>query len=166
MTVAFWCQLAVAGLLVVLAMVNAVVALLGRQLLADTSALSAGELLSCGLLLCLAAWLVVAAFGLRRRSRAAYGSSLAGLVLPLLFAAVSVLGVGTTSRQTFSSIPTGGRDVFAVAERLAIWTTLSHAVNEVAAIIGPLLVVTTIGALATRTCRRFFVGSVGPDHFR
>ena len=156
LAVAFWCQLAVAGLLVVLAVVNGVAALLFRQLFADAPALPSGELLSLAALLCLAAWLVAAGLGLRRRSRTAYGLSVAGLALPLLITAVTMLGIGGTYRQTFGSPSSGGRAVFTLTERLAPWTIMSHVVNGIAAIIGPVLIVATIGMLTTGACRRFF----------
>lgn len=165
MTTAFWAQLVVAGLLVFLVMVGVAGALLVRQVFDDAPALApalapAGSLPSVGLPLGLAAWLTVAAFGLRRGSRVAYWLSLAGLAFPLLgVVAGGLLEIGT-SHAVASSVSFGSG-----ASTLATGTLLWNLLTGVAGAIALVLVVATIGMLRTRAARRFFAGSALPGSF-
>lgn len=155
-TAAFWCQLAVAALLVVLAVVNVVGALMFRHLF-GAAALGATPVLLFGL----AAWLVGAAFGLRRGSRAAYWLSLTGMTLPLLIMmAVSVFG---TDHHVLAGDSSG--DAIERANQLAAWAMLSSIVNGLVALPVLGLVAATVGMLATGASRRFFADPGHPGGF-
>jgi hypothetical protein len=156
--VAAWSQLAVAGLLVVLVVVNA----FGLQLILGTPLTDAPiSLLDAGPPLTLAAWLAVTSFGQRRGSRLAYRLSLAGLALPLLLGAgAAVLGVSTTHESFNGIMLRDDLDATALASRLTAWELLSTVVNGAAALTALALTVLALGLLLTRPTRRFFAHAV------
>jgi hypothetical protein len=166
LTAAFWCQLAVAGLFVLLAAVGVAVAVqLTRQFTDVSPAFPAGpigwSLMAAGLMLALAVWLASSAAGLRRRSRAGYWLSLTGLILPpLAVVTAGVLGPDTYTIE-FAAFVAGDEqaDAAALADRLAAWATTITAVVALTAFV---LIVTAVGLLLTAASRQHFAGTAQP----
>ncbi|RAK29758.1 hypothetical protein B0I29_11784 [Actinoplanes lutulentus] len=156
MTAAFWCQLGVAGLVIAVA----VASISGAFLFGRTFLVASPQLVTTGgLLLGLAAFLSVAAVGLRRQSRLAYGMSLAGLVLPLLLVVAGSLGLGvsTTYHQSWGYVSYDeAEELGSLAARLDTWVMLSSGVTSMAVTIGVLLAVAAVVLLLTGPSRRFF----------
>ena len=145
MTAAFWTQLLTAGLL----------AVLGAFAMPGASTVPAVPLPvmpAAELLLALAAWLAVTAFGVRRGSRTAYRLALAGLALPLLAVPAGMLLLGTTE-ETFA-VWSYGTD----ARTLLVRMMLISLVRDAAAVTALVLAVATAAMLTTRAARRFFAG--------
>ena len=162
-TAAFWTQLAVAGLLAVLAATSVAGVVMPADLLGDTLAVMPGPLFSPIVLLALTALLTATAAGLRRGSRFAFRLSLAALLLPTL-ATVAALafGAGTTheSFAVFAYTPlSGGHDPATLVNRLATWILLSNLVNGAVAAATLALAVVTVVLLLTGASRRFFAGA-------
>jgi hypothetical protein len=150
-TAASWFQLAAAGLIVVQAVVEAISAVQFRRLFGD--AFGGWSPLSFGVLLALAAWLAVTAFGLRRGSRAAYWLSLAGLVFPVLSVVLaSALGLGTTYSAFAYVAPGTAGD----ATALVRWAVLSDLVTGAVLVVAAALVAGTVAMLTTGASRRYF----------
>jgi hypothetical protein len=140
-TVAFWLQLVVAGLIVVLTVFNAVVPYWLRA--------GSGESFLGAPAVAEAAWLAFSAVGLRRGARAAWWMSLAGLTAPLVALVIGALG--TPIHNTLSLyVGQGG------TERIALWALLSVLVNGTLAPLTPVLDVAALTLLVTRPARRFF----------
>lgn len=166
LTAAFWCQLAVAGLYVLLAAVGVAVAVqLTRQFTDVSPAFPAGpigwSLMAAGLMLALAGWLASSAVGLRRRSRSGYWLSLTGLILPpLAVVTAGVLGPDTYTIE-FAAFAAGDEqaDAAALADRLAAWATTITAVVAVAAFV---LIVMAVGLLLAAASRRHFACTAQP----
>jgi hypothetical protein len=155
-TVAFWCQLAVAMLLVVVVGVATARDLCTTYSFDAVSAQARGSLLFSALVLALAAWLAIFAFGLRRRGRLAYRLSLAGLALPLPGGvAATVFGLGSTNVAYFRFSPGDAASAEGFDQWLNTWEMLSRVVNA-SAVAMLVLVVTTIGVLLTGPSRRYF----------
>ena len=154
MTAAFWFQIAIAGLLVVLASMSALNAWLWVHVLGSDSLAVAVAPVDLVPDLLLAVWLVGAARGLRRGSRLGYWLSLAGLVLPLLVAAALFLFVPPAYRleQGFLSVfaPPGA------IERLLAWQQLASTIGTALTAIAGVLAVSAAGMLLTGTSRRYF----------
>ncbi|KUL30940.1 hypothetical protein [Actinoplanes awajinensis] len=141
MTAAFWCQLILAVVLTVTAVVVVTAGLLPRQAFGDLAAPYA--------LLALAAWLAVTAVGLRGGVRLAYWASLAGLLLPVLTLVVAGPFTSRTMQFTSTRWVEGTTDA---------GTPLSIVVNWLGAVAAMALVVVTTGLLAARPSRQFFFG--------
>lgn len=152
MTAAFWFQIAIAGLLVVLALLEVATAWYSRWAVpAFSSAVS----------LVLAAWLVGAAGGLRRGSRVAHRLSLAGLVLPLVGVMVAgAFRLGTTTYVTVWTSSGRGDDVASWLDRLTWWSEVSSVANAGVSLIALVLAVSAAGMLLTKTSRRYFARAV------
>ncbi|WP_229070509.1 hypothetical protein [Actinoplanes sp. DH11] len=156
-TVAFWCQLAVAGLLGVLTLVNAAEAVLFTQLFGG-AVLRVFAFLPA-ILCVLAVWLAVTAFGLRRAGRTAYRLSLAGMALPVLAVAVASVSGGDTTTVSIGAFSTGDDTAL---ERLTAWSMVMSMVNGPLAVAALALAVATVTMLLTATSRRFFGSPARP----
>ncbi|SDS44245.1 hypothetical protein [Actinoplanes derwentensis] len=143
MAAVFGLQLAVAGLLLVLVLVDVIGGLRFRPLLGDEWA--AVQFVTGGSKLGFAVLLAVAAFGLRRGSRIAYGLSLAGLGVALLGVSLSVFGFGSTY-QSFSFF-SYANDSGGSAEQFVSWMSLSGTVSGVAGLLALILATAAFGLL-------------------
>ena len=158
MTAAFWFQIAIAGLLVLLAALSGFTAWLFVHVLGPGSLGLAVAPVDIVPELLLAVWLVAAAGGLRRGSRAGYWLSLAGLVLPLLVVAALFLLVPPTYRLEQSFFATSGSP--GAVERLLAWQGLASMVSTRASAVALVLAVSAAGMLLTKASRRYFAPPV------
>ena len=155
MTAAFWFQIAIAALLVVLAAMSLFSAWLYAHLLDGTSFMVTSGPVTPALLL--AVWLAVTAVGLRRGRPVAYWLSLAGLVLPPLAVAAVFLFVPATYVTEVGISAFGPTDAI---DRLLAWQQLSMMAADGLSAIALVLAASAAGMLLTRTSRRYFGRSV------
>ncbi|GIE29276.1 hypothetical protein Ait01nite_023210 [Actinoplanes italicus] len=150
-TAAFRCQVAIALLLVVVAVVNAVDTVLTRRVHGDPLAGSFDDVV---LYLVLAAWLGFAAPGLRRGRRPAYWLSLSGLLLPLA-ALASEFAFGTSTHHFAVYIgPVGDEDLVVLANT---WSTVTSAVTGLGGVAILALMPAAVALLLTGSARGFFL---------
>jgi hypothetical protein len=156
-TWAFRTQIAVVGLIVVLALVF-VVDEYRESVLRDLAWSVDGDeppsqLPVAGLLLVLAGCLAAGASGLRRGSRAAFRLSLAGLVLPLLVLVAGMLELGGTTTYMTGMMFAGEPDLPAWT---TFWSALSPYLTLAATAGAVVLAVASAAMLLTGAARRFF----------
>ncbi|MEV6300151.1 hypothetical protein AB0M02_12175 [Actinoplanes sp. NPDC051861] len=152
-TAAFWCQVSAAALLAVLALLNVAASVLLSRMFSVGPI--TGTLFLGGLLLALAGWLTVTAFGLRRGHRSAYWQSLTSLGLSLILIA-GALGLGTIGVGVGYSVISSDADSAARLDQLVFWATVAVLVAVPAAVTALGLMVATVVLLVTGPSRRFF----------
>ena len=151
-TAASRCQLAAAALLAVAAVGSGIDGFLDRRLPA-----APGTGFTVAVLLVLAAWVAVAARGLREGHRWAYRSSLLTIALVLLTVIATSVFDPTTEYAVFDYTPLEDpAGAIARAELRARWRPFSDLIVDLATTAVPALLLATAALLATPSARHFF----------